>query len=135
MLFRSIQEEQNVGKAFNTQKSIRDRWDAVGDVPGDKYADVMDRWQKLNHAFFYHINIYKSLQDHDLKINQRKKEELIAEAQKLEAVDAIADLEVLVRKYDREWKSIGPCPREVYEQLGDTFFGILRLAQKRIQDH
>ncbi|MFM7311277.1 MAG: DUF349 domain-containing protein [Flavobacteriales bacterium] len=130
-----IQEEQNVGKAFSSQKLIRERWDAIGDVPGDKYADVMDRWQKLNHAFFYHINIYKSLQDHDLKINQRKKEELIEEAKKLSSVEQIADLEIMVRRYDREWKSIGPCPREVYEQLGDTFFGILRESQKRIQDH
>lgn len=130
-----IRDEQNIAKAFASHKSLKEKWDHIGDVPGDKYHDLMEKWQKLNQEFFYNINIYKSLQDHDLKINQKKKEEMIEEAKKLSEITIINDLEMLVRKYQREWMNIGPSPRESYKELGDTFFGILRESQNRIQAH
>jgi len=130
-----VKDEQNIAKAFATHKALKEKWDATGDVPGDKYHDLNDKWQKLNHEFFYNINIYKSLQDHDLKINQKKKEELIEEAKKLSEVEVINDLEILIKKYQREWMNIGPSPRETYKELGDTFFGILRESQNKIQAH
>lgn len=130
-----ITDEENIGKAFSTHKSIKERWDATGDVPGDKYHDLQENWQKLNHSFFYNINIYKSLQEHDLKINQKKKEEMIEEAGTLASIENISELELLVRKFQREWMNIGPSPRETFKEMGDTFFGILREAQNRIQAH
>jgi hypothetical protein len=130
-----IKDEQNIGKAFSSHKALKEQWDAIGDVPGDKYHDVQEKWQRLNHEFFYNINIYKSLQDHDLKINLKMKEEMIEEAKKLSEVTVISDLEVLVKKFQREWMNIGPSPRETFKELGDTFFGILRESQNRIQAH
>lgn len=134
-LEKCVKEEQNIGKSFASHKAIKEKWDAIGDVPGDKYHDMQEKWAKLNHEFFYNINIYKSLQDHDLKINQKKKEELITEAEALGAVETINDLEVMVRKFQREWMNVGPSPRETFKELGDKFFGILREAQNRIQAH
>lgn len=130
-----VKDEQNISKAFGSHKALAERWSSIGDVPGDKYHDLHEKWVKLNHEFFYNINIYKSLQEHDLKINQRKKEEMIEESKKLVEVTTINDLEILVRKFHREWLNIGPSPRESFKELGDTFFGILREAQNRIQAH
>lgn len=130
-----IQDEQNIGKAFGGQKELKEKWDATGDVPGDKHQELHDKWHKLNHEFHYNINIYKSLQEHDLKINQKKKEEMIEEAKSLAEVENINDLEVLVRKFQREWMNIGPSPRDTYKEIGDQFFAVLRVAQERIQKH
>ncbi|MBL0315356.1 MAG: DUF349 domain-containing protein [Flavobacteriales bacterium] len=130
-----VKDEQNIAKAFGAHKALNERWNTIGDVPGDKYHDIHEKWVKLNHEFFYNINIYKSLQDHDLKINLRKKEEMIEESKKLAEVTSINDLEVMVRKFHREWMNIGPSPRESFKELGDTFFGVLREAQNRIQAH
>jgi len=130
-----IQDEQNIGKAFGGQKELKEKWDSTGDVPGDKHQELNDKWHKLNHDFHYNINIYKTLQDYDLKINQKKKEEMIEEAKSLISVESINDLEVLVRKFQREWLNIGPSPRETYKEIGDQFFAVLREAQERIQGH
>ena len=132
---KCVKEEQNIGKSFSTHKAIKEKWDAIGDVPGDKYHDIQDRWAKLNHEFFYNINIYKTLQEHDLKINQKKKEELIKEAEALAGVTVINELEMMVRKFQREWMNIGPSPRESFKELGDTFFAMIREAQVKIQAH
>ena len=58
-----------------------------------------EKWQKLNHEFFYNINIYKTLQEHDLKINQKKKEELINEAKALAAVESVMVVAVFTFLY------------------------------------
>ena len=63
------------------------------------------------------------------------KEEMIEEAKKLAEVTVISDLEVLIKKFQREWMNIGPSPRETFKELGDTFFGILRESQNRVQAH
>ncbi|MFN0031676.1 MAG: DUF349 domain-containing protein [Flavobacteriales bacterium] len=130
-----LADEQNIGKAFTTHKALKDKWQSTGDVPGNLYHDLNEAWQTLNHTFYYNINIYKQLQEHDLKINQKKKEELIAATEALATVETIIDLEVLVRKYQREWADVGPSPRESYKELGDKFFATLRTAQQRIQAH
>jgi hypothetical protein len=131
--FELLRSEENIGKAFATHKELKERWDAAGDVPGDKYHEVQEKWHRLNQDFFYQIKIYKELQEHDLKINLKKKEELIEEARKLSEIAQISDLEVLTRKLQREWMNVGPSPRETFKELGDTFFGLLRDAQTKIQ--
>jgi hypothetical protein len=130
-----IKGEENIGKAFSTHKALREKWDQIGDVPGDKYPEIQDKWHRLHQDFFYNINIYKELQAHDLKINLKKKEELIEEVKNLNVITNINELEVMVRKFQREWLNIGPSPRETYKELGDTFFGLLRESQNRIQAH
>ena len=130
-----IKDEQNIGKAFSSHKALKEQWDAIGDVPGDKYHDLQEKWQRFNHEFFYNINIYKTLQEQDLKINLRKKEEMIEEAKKLVEVTVINDLEILIKKFQREGMNIGPSPRETFKELGDAFFAILRESQVRVQAH
>lgn len=130
-----VAQEENIGKAFSEHKALKERWDVIGDVPGDKYHELQEQWAHLNHEFFYNINIYKTLQEHDLKINQKKKEELIEEVKSLAGVEAVSELELLVKKFQREWMNIGPSPRETFKELGDTFFGIIREAQNRVQAH
>jgi hypothetical protein len=130
-----IADEQNISKAFGDHKEIKAKWDAIGEVPAEKYQELNEHWHKLNHEFYYNINIYKSLLEHDLKINQKKKEEMIEVAKGLASIESFSELELLVRKYQREWMDIGPSPRETFKEQGDMFFGLLREAQQRIQAH
>ena len=130
-----VQNEENIGKAFNAFNSIREKWSAIGDVPGDKYHELQEKFHRLSQDFFYHINIYKTLQEHDLKINQKKKEELIERAKEIPALKSVNEIELLVKAYQREWMDIGPSPRESYKELGDQFFAIIREAQGKIQAH
>jgi len=130
-----VKEEENIGKAFSTFNGIKEKWDSIGDVPGDKHHDLHEGFHKLTHEFFYNINIYKSLQEHDLKINQKKKEELIAASTALNEVQNVQELEVMIRRFQREWMDIGPSPRETFKDMGDQFFAVLREAQTRIRAH
>lgn len=122
----TIQEEENIGKAFSSFNEVRTEWEAVGDVPGNNYKDIHDEYHRLRDEFFYNINIYKQLQDHDLKKNHATKLELIEKAKSLAAIEDLKAREKMARELQKQWLDVGPSPRESYKEMTDTFFGITR---------
>jgi hypothetical protein len=121
-----IQEEENIGAAFARFNEVREKWEATGDVPGDRYKEVHDEYHRLRDEFFYNINIYKQLQEHDLQKNLTLKEGLIAQAQTLATIEDLKGREALARSLQKQWFDVGPSPRETFQQLADTFFGLTR---------
>lgn len=134
-LRKIIQEEENIGAAFAAFHEVREEWEKVGDVPGDKYKDIHDTYYRLRDDFFYNINIYKELQEHDLKRNLTAKEELLEQARKLNALEDLMEREKAARNLQRQWLDVGPSPRENYKELGDEFFGIVRPIYDAVKEH
>ena len=130
-----VANEENIGKMFDAFNTLTEEWNAVGNVPGDQYRELHDQWHRLRDEFFYNVNIYKQLQEHDLQINLKKKEELIAQASQLEAVTDLKEKEMLARSYMKAWFDVGPSPRETYQELADTFFGHTRAALDAVKAH
>ena len=122
----TIQEEENIGAAFARFNEVRKKWDATGDVPGDRYKEVHDEYHRLRDEFFYNINIYKQLQEHDLQKNLALKEALIEQAKTLATMEDLKARETLARSLQKQWFDIGPSPRETFQELADTFFGLTR---------
>ena len=125
-LRNTIQEEENIGAAFAVFNEVREEWNQVGDVPGDQYKEVHDQYYRLQDEFFYNITIYKELKDHDLKVNLKKKEDLIVKAKELVNIESLNERQNQARVMQKEWMDIGPSPRETYKELADQFFGIIR---------
>ena len=130
-----IQEEENIGKAFSSFNEVREEWEKIGDVPGDKYKDVHDEYHRLRDEFFYNINIYKQLQDHDLQINHKKKLELTEKAKELAAIENLKEKEKAARDLQKQWLDIGPSPRETYQEMAATFFSITRPVFDEVKAH
>ena len=125
-LRKTIQEEENIGAAFARFNEVREKWEATGDVPGDRYKEVHDEYHRLRDEFFYNINIYKQLQEHDLQKNLVLKQGLIEQAKTLATMEDLKERETLARGLQKQWFDVGPSPRETYQELADTFFGLTR---------
>ena len=130
-----VANEEHIGKMFDAFNALTEDWNAIGNVPGDQYREIHDAWHRLRDEFFYNVNIYKQLQDHDLQVNLKKKEDLIAQASQLGSVTDLKEKELLARSYMKAWFDIGPSPRETYEQMADTFFSHTRGALDEIKAH
>jgi len=130
-----VANEEHIGKMFDAFNALTEEWNAVGNVPGDQYREIHDSWHRLRDEFFYNVNIYKQLQDHDLQVNLKRKEDLITQAEQLSSVTDLKEKELLARSYMKAWFDIGPSPRETYEQMADTFFGHTRGALDEIKAH
>ena len=125
-LRKTIQEEENIGAAFARFNEVREKWEATGNVPGDRYKEVHDEYHRLRDEFFYNINIYKQLQEHDLQKNLVLKQGLIEQAKTLATIEDLKERETLARGLQKQWFDVGPSPRETYQELADTFFGLTR---------
>ena len=130
-----VANEEHIGKMFDAFNTLTEQWNAIGNVPGDQYKEVHDAWHRLRDEFFYNVNIYKQLQDHDLQVNLKKKEDLIAQAAQLSSVTDLKEKELLTRSYMKAWFDVGPSPRETYQEMSDTFFGHTRGALEEIKAH
>ena len=134
-LCHTIQEEENIGAAFVVFNEVREQWGTVGEVPGDRHKEVHDQYYRLQDEFFYNINIYKELKDHDLKVNQKKKEDLIAKAKAMTAVESLKDRQKEARQIQKQWLDVGPSPRENYKEMADEFFGMIRPVFEEVKEH
>jgi hypothetical protein len=134
-LRHTIQEEEKIGAAFVVFNEVREEWSKVGEVPGDRHKEVHDHYYRLQDEFFYNINIYKELKEHDLKVNQKKKEDLIEKAKAMTAVESLKERQKEARLIQKQWLDIGPSPRENYKEMADEFFGMIRPVFDEVKEH
>ena len=93
-------------------------------------GDLHDHRHRLRDEFFYNVNIYKQLQDHDLKINLKKKEDLIAQAAQL-GHRRPQEKEMLAWSYMKAWFDVGPSPRRPTRTPPTPSLGTLGLRWTR----
>jgi hypothetical protein len=134
-LRQTIQEEENIGAAFAVFNEVREEWTKVGEVPGDRHKEVHDQYYRLQDEFFYNINIYKELKDHDLKVNQKKKEDLLVAAKAIGAIESLKDRQQEARQLQKQWLDVGPSSRDNYKEMADEFFGIIRPVFEEVKEH
>jgi hypothetical protein len=130
-----IQEEENIGVAFATQKEIQEQWREVGDIPRDLRQDIQNDYSRLMEQFYYNIGIYKELRVHDLKRNQQLKEEVIVKLKALAQNQNIQEIESELKVLQHEWEEIGGTQQEVWEELKANYWSIVKSLYDRIRNH
>ncbi len=130
-----IQEEENIGVAFATQKEIQEQWRLVGDIPRDLRQDVQNDYSRLMEQFYYNIGIYKELREHDLKRNQQLKEDVIEKLKTLAQNQTIHEVETELKLLQHEWEDIGGTQQEVWEELKAQYWSIVKTLYDRIRNH
>jgi hypothetical protein len=134
-LRKLIQEEENIGVAFNTQKEIQEQWREVGDIPRDLRQDIQGEYSRLLEQFYYNIGIYKELREHDLKRNQQLKEDIIDKLKKLGQNANLQEVETELKVLQHEWEDIGGTFQEVWEELKASYWSIVKSLYDRIRNH
>lgn len=134
-LQKVVTSEENIGAAFAAFKEIQEKWTEIGDIPRDKRSDVQKEYSKLLEDFFYNINIYKQLKDHDFHRNHQKKMEVIDRLKTLQKEEKIKDIEAGLKSIQNDWDSIGPVPNEEWESLKEAYWTEVRSLYNRINRH
>ncbi len=126
---------ETLNKTYNEYKALIKKWKELGNVPRDAYEDLMKRYAKANQLFYDYINLNKEFRDLDFKRNLQEKQTLIDRAEALrfepDAVRAYRELQ----KLHRQWKEIGPVPKEKREEIWKRFSEISAEINKRHQEH
>lgn len=130
-----VENEENIGAAFSKRKEIQERWKEIGNVPKDKFEDVQSEYSKLNDFFNYNINIYKEIQEHDLKRNYSLKNKIIFDLNALKEEKSIKKTQSALNELLGEWDEIGPTFQEKWEELKDQFWGNVNELRTKIKNH
>ena len=133
-LQKLVENEENIGKAFNGFNAIQEKWKSLPRVGNDSYRDLNIEYNKFAEQFFYNINIYKELKELDLKHNLEQKLLVIEDQKKLLEINDIRLMEVEVRLNQDRWNEIGPTFKEEWDKIKDEFWNITRGIYKKIQD-
>lgn len=134
-LRKLIEEEEHIGKAFKEFNDIRDEWNDIGKVPGKQRQDLNRDYSNLMELFYYNINIYKQLQDHDLKRNLELKQDVLEQIKALQSQKELKPLEEGVNLCIERWNDIGPTYREEWDKIKDEFWSIVKDTYNTIREH
>ena len=131
-----VENEENIGTAFNGYNSIQDTWKKIGDIPRAKRDSIQKDYSRLRELFFHNITIYKELKEHDYKRNTQLKEKVIVSLQKLRnECENVKELEKTLRIYQDEWEDVGPVHKDLWESLKSSYWEVVRSINDKINKH
>lgn len=127
-----VADEENIGVAFSKRKEIQEKWKTVGDVPQDMFEEIQTEYSRLNDAFSYNIDIYKAIQEHDLKKNYSLKNQIIFELEELKKETSVKKVQDALNVLRLKWDEVGPTFKEEWEKLKDTYWQQVDETRTRI---
>jgi hypothetical protein len=127
-----IENEENIGAAYNAQKEIHETWKKVGDIPRDKRDEIQRDYSRMLEIFFHNMKIYRELKDHDYHRNAQLKLSLINQLEALKNSNAIKDMEGALKTLQNEWEEIGPVQNEEWEKLKTNYWDAVRAVYEKI---
>lgn len=128
-----VENEENIGAAFAKRKEIQERWKELGNVPKDKFEEVQSQYSSLNDFFNYNINIYKAIQEHDLKKNYSLKNKIIFDLKELHNEKTIKKTQSSLNELITQWDEIGPTFQEKWEELKEEFWSNVNQLRDKIK--
>ena len=131
-----VENEENIGTAFNGYNTIQETWKKIGDIPRDKRDNIQKEYSRLRELFFHNITIYKELKEHDYKRNTQLKQKVIVKLQTLRnECEQIRELEKTLRVYQDEWEDVGPVHNEEWDGLKTSYWEVVRSIYDKINKH
>ena len=123
----------NANRFFQQVRDLQNEFKEIGEVPAPVAADLWKSYQDAVEKFYDQLKINKELRDYDFKKNLSEKELLVAEADKLRAEEDVITAFRRLQELHEQWRSIGPVPKEVREEIWGRFKDISAEINKRYQ--
>ena len=94
-------------------------WKAAGRAPREVEDELWKRFKAAQDAFFTARNAHFSVQDEELRGNQKVKEEILAEAETIDPAQGLDKAKARLRQLQDRWEAAGKVPRDVMRSLED----------------
>lgn len=128
-----ISEEENISKAYQKFKVLKENWRNIGNVPFEKQHELQREFSRLSELFYYNMNIYKELRENDLKKNMGSKQEIIDGLKKLaEGEHSLRELETALHKFQHVWEDSGAIPKESWEEKRNEYWEAVKVINDKI---
>lgn len=133
-LKKLIDNEENIGLAFDAFKDLQERWRNVGKVPARDVRDLYEAYHHECQRFYYNISINRELKEYDLKKNLELRTAIVNKLAELVDYERVSDIQVILDAAREEWEECGPVHKEAYPALRERYHELVRALHKKIQD-
>ncbi|MEX2290109.1 MAG: DUF349 domain-containing protein [Mycobacteriales bacterium] len=100
-------------------KQLMSDWKAAGRAPREVEDELWRRFKAAQDTFFTARNAHFSVQDEELRGNQKVKEEILAEAETIDPSQGLDKAKARLRTLQDRWEAAGKVPRDVLRSLED----------------
>ena len=115
----SLQTSTEWGPTAGRYKQLMSDWKAAGRAPREVEDELWGRFKAAQDAFFTARNAHFSVQDEELRGNQKVKEEILAEAETIDPSQGLDKAKARLRTLQDRWEAAGKVPRDVMRSLED----------------
>ncbi|MBE1497226.1 hypothetical protein H4696_004326 [Amycolatopsis lexingtonensis] len=113
----AISESEDWGETAGRYKDLMTEWKAAGRAPKDSDEALWQRFRAAQDKFFARRSAVFSERDAEFSQNAARKEELLIEAEKIDAAANLEAAKGALRKIQEQWDEIGKVPRERIREL------------------
>lgn len=125
----SVTPDENLFELAKKFRSLRERWNAVGAVPNEKFEELRDRYHNVCSAIQERLDAFFARHEAQQKEALATKEALLQEAENLSGSDDWSETSARLKELQNLWKSAGSAganaDRELFEKFHracDSFF-------------
>jgi hypothetical protein len=126
----ALSESDDWGDTAGRYKDLMTEWKAAGRAPKDSDEALWQRFRAAQDKFFARRSAVFTERDTEFATNAARKEELLVEAEKIDAAANLEAAKNALRKIQEQWDEIGKVPRERIRELD----GRLKTVQDSIKN-
>ncbi|MFN5025210.1 MAG: DUF349 domain-containing protein [Bacteroidota bacterium] len=114
------EEEENEG-SLKQLKELQTEFKQIRNIPKEHVDRLWETYHILVHKFYDRLSIFNELKDLDRKKNLGLKIDLIQKVSELTQETSAKRAIILLKKYQEEWRGIGPVPAESNDEIWNRF--------------
>ncbi|HEU5470314.1 MAG TPA: DUF349 domain-containing protein [Actinophytocola sp.] len=125
----SLSDSDDWGPTASRYKDLMTEWKAAGRAPKDADDALWQQFRAAQDKFFSRRSAVFNERDAELTDNARRKEELLAEAEKINPAGDLDAARAHLHRIQERWEQIGKVPRERIRELE----GKLRAVEEKVR--
>ncbi|MFI5221305.1 MAG: DUF349 domain-containing protein [Bacteroidia bacterium] len=118
---KELTETEETKDSLKKLKELQNEWKNIRNVPKEQTEQLWENYHLLIHKFYDRLGIFNELKDLDRKKNLDHKIELTKKVTELALEPNIKRALIMLKKYQEEWRVIGPVPVESNEEIWNRF--------------
>ena len=106
---------------FKAMQDIQESWKAIGMVPKENIAALMDRFKAATNAFYAQHKENQKKEDSNREANYEKKVKLCEQAEALSSSTDWNATSNKLKQLQESWKTVGPVPKSKSDEIWTRF--------------
>ncbi len=118
---KALTEGEETQDSLNKLKELQTEWKLIRNIPKEHVEKLWESYHLYIHSFYDNLSMFNELKDLDRRKNLDQKIELTKKVSELALEPSTKKVIILLKKYQEEWKSIGPVPKESNDDIWNRF--------------